>query len=392
VLIETHSNVNMFGEYMVHTLASIAITVANSLQQFNDSGMFEDLGGFDEGPDAFNEPLPEPGLEPAPAGKLAIAHWVKGEEVDLSKGVNVVEFWATWCPPCRTSIPHLTALQKRFKDQGVNIIGVSDEPLRTVEPFVKRMGDKMDYVVAIDDANSTSNEYMRRYGVNGIPHAFVVKDGTVVWHGHPMSGLDKAIDNALRGVAVETNTDHFEKFYSEHNIGEEYQLTPDDIVDIVGREDNRTKIAEELKFFKIEEFSKSTATINYFSPDGDSVPGPPPFNIKHKYVSGGHLVEEADLPYSDGKTIKTFHVITPMGDRQAFIGHFLSNGKITSVGLNSINGKSKWKHNGVGIHDDGTMFRRNGTGDIFYGRNESSSIITINDEVIIKEKVSLKYE
>ena len=66
-----------------------------------------------------------------PAAALAVAHWVKGEPVDVSSGVHVVEFWATWCPPCLTSIPHLTELQEKFKDRGVNIIGVSDEELHS---------------------------------------------------------------------------------------------------------------------------------------------------------------------------------------------------------------------------------------------------------------------
>ena len=132
-----------------------------------------------------------------PAAALAVAHWVKGEPVDVSSGVHVVEFWATWCPPCRTSIPHLTELQEKFKDRGVNIIGVSDEELATVESFVKKMGDKMAYTVAID-AGATSKGYMGKYGVGGIPHAFVVKDGEVVWHGHPMDKLDDAIEDALK--------------------------------------------------------------------------------------------------------------------------------------------------------------------------------------------------
>lgn len=133
-----------------------------------------------------------------PVGKLEVAHWVKGKSVDISKGVNVVEFWATWCPPCRTSIPHLTETQVKYKDRGVNIVGVTNESLNTVEPFVNRMGKKMEYSVAIDKGRSTSNEFMGRYNVGGIPHAFVVKDGKVVWHGHPMSGLDDAIENALK--------------------------------------------------------------------------------------------------------------------------------------------------------------------------------------------------
>ena len=65
------------------------------------------------------------------AKALKISDWVKGDAVDLAKGkgekIYVVEFWATWCPPCLTTIPHLTELQKKFKDQGVVVIGVSGE-------------------------------------------------------------------------------------------------------------------------------------------------------------------------------------------------------------------------------------------------------------------------
>ena len=125
-----------------------------------------------------------------------VAHWVKGEPVDVSSGVHVVEFWATWCPPCLTSIPHLTALQEKYADRGVNIIGVSDEELATVESFVEKMGDKMAYTVAID--GGISKDYMEKYNIGGIPHAFVVKDGEIVWHGHPMAKLEAAIEDALK--------------------------------------------------------------------------------------------------------------------------------------------------------------------------------------------------
>jgi len=131
-----------------------------------------------------------------PAAALAVAHWVKGEAVDVSSGVHVVEFWATWCPPCLTSIPHLTALQEKYADRGVNIIGVSDEELDTVEPFVEKMGDKMAYTVAID--GGISKDYMEKYNIGGIPHAFVVKNGEIVWHGHPMAKLEAAIEDALK--------------------------------------------------------------------------------------------------------------------------------------------------------------------------------------------------
>jgi len=139
-----------------------------------------------------------------PAAPLKISEWIKGDPVNLAdakgKKIVVVEFWATWCPPCRTSIPHLTDLAKKYKDKDVVIVGISDEKPPVVKSFVEKMGPKMDYVVAIDDDNATAEGYMRAYDQNGIPHAFLVdKTGRVVWHGHPMGGLDKALEEAVAG-------------------------------------------------------------------------------------------------------------------------------------------------------------------------------------------------
>ena len=138
-----------------------------------------------------------------PAKPLDIKEWVKGKAVTLAEGkgktIYVVEFWATWCPPCRTSIPHLTEMQKKFKDKGVVFIGVTREEPDVVKKFVEKMGDKMDYTVAID-AGKTSEGYMQAFGIGGIPHAFIVdKEGKIAWEGHPMDGLDKVLDAIIAG-------------------------------------------------------------------------------------------------------------------------------------------------------------------------------------------------
>ena len=104
------------------------------------------------------------------APSLAKVTWMKGAAVETGSSVTVVEFWATWCGPCRTSIPHLTELQKKYQDK-VRIVGISNEDADTVKPFIAEMGAKMDYHVGIADV-ATYSSYME--GIDGIPHAFVV--------------------------------------------------------------------------------------------------------------------------------------------------------------------------------------------------------------------------
>jgi thiol-disulfide isomerase/thioredoxin len=132
-----------------------------------------------------------------PAPKLDLKSFVKGEPVKaFEPGKNyVVEFWATWCGPCKTSIPHLTELQK--KNPGVAFVGVSilEEDQDKVKPFVDEMGEKMAYRVALDsvptkkkgDEGAMAKTWMTASGQNGIPCAFIIdKTGKIAWMGHPM--------------------------------------------------------------------------------------------------------------------------------------------------------------------------------------------------------------
>ncbi len=145
---------------------------------------------------------PAPSLkvgDPAPA--LSVDKWIKGEPVPtLRKGtVYVVECWATWCGPCRATIPHLTELQKKHKEAVFIGVAISDEAGK-VKEFVKKMGDKMDYRVGTDDKNRTATNWLEAAGQDGIPCAFVVdKAGQLAWVGHPASKeLERAVEEALK--------------------------------------------------------------------------------------------------------------------------------------------------------------------------------------------------
>jgi thiol-disulfide isomerase/thioredoxin len=133
------------------------------------------------------------------AQALTGLEWVKGGPVELKAGtVYVVEFWATWCPPCRVSIPHLTELQHKYKDRNVVIVGISTEKPSVVKPFVEQKGNEMDYVVAVDTTGTVSRAYMDAFGRNTIPSAFVVgADGKVAWVGHPMDNMDAVLEQLL---------------------------------------------------------------------------------------------------------------------------------------------------------------------------------------------------
>ncbi|MFQ5807755.1 MAG: redoxin family protein [Phycisphaerae bacterium] len=142
------------------------------------------------------------------AAALTIKEWVKGKPIDVTtadgKNVYVVEFWATWCGPCRAAIPHLTEMQKKYKDKNVRFIGVSTDSETTVDkvkPFVKEMGDKMNYTVAIDNDGATSKAYMDAFGIRGIPHAFIVNQKSeIIWHDHPMaSTFEEAVKQVVEG-------------------------------------------------------------------------------------------------------------------------------------------------------------------------------------------------
>lgn len=141
-----------------------------------------------------------------PAPELRVSTWVKGgpvESLDPAK-TYVVECWATWCGPCRTTIPHLTEMARQFPDVtfiGMNVWERDPKADEKVAKFVADMGAKMDYSVAMDTADQfMAKNWMEAAGQKGIPAAFLVDKGQVVWIGHPMGGLKEALGEVAAGT------------------------------------------------------------------------------------------------------------------------------------------------------------------------------------------------
>jgi cytochrome c biogenesis protein CcmG/thiol:disulfide interchange protein DsbE len=100
------------------------------------------------------------------------------EELSLSglRGkVVLLDFWATWCGPCRESIPHLVQLQKNYQEKGFQVIGLSVDKGdgSAVRNFVKSMG--IPYPVVM-----TPEDVARNYGVSSLPTTFLIdKEGKI---------------------------------------------------------------------------------------------------------------------------------------------------------------------------------------------------------------------
>lgn len=89
--------------------------------------------------------------------------------------VVLVNFWATWCPPCRKELPDLQELSKRFKDQGLVVLAISDEDIEKVKPFVEE--HQLTYPILLDPGSKVAKDF----AVDGIPKTFIYdRDGKLV--------------------------------------------------------------------------------------------------------------------------------------------------------------------------------------------------------------------
>jgi len=137
--------------------------------------------------DSGNPPPPLPAGTPAPTFSTVSLHHQPLSLTSLHGKVVLLDFWATWCDPCRAATPLLQSLHKQFAGQGLRVVGISVDQADTiaqVKPFVKAFG--ITYQISTSpDANSPA---ATAYQVNGIPSQYLIdKNGIVRWS---QSGFD----------------------------------------------------------------------------------------------------------------------------------------------------------------------------------------------------------
>lgn len=154
--------------------------------------------------------LPPPSSGPVihlvSAEERAVAPPISGEAVggspwDLASRrgkVVLVDFWATWCPPCRRSIPDLVALQNKFSSRGFEVIGISLDKggSAIVTPFMSQAG--INYPVLVDAPGRFAQSYG---GVEAIPTFYLVdRAGRIAAHvvgGRPYETITHAVETLL---------------------------------------------------------------------------------------------------------------------------------------------------------------------------------------------------
>jgi thiol-disulfide isomerase/thioredoxin len=111
---------------------------------------------------------------------------------DLKGKIVILDFWATWCPPCREEVPHMVKTNEEYASKGLQIIGVSlDQSIGDMKPFISQ--NKMSWLHSFDGKRTLS----KQFGVDSIPRVFLFSpDGVLRWTGHP-ARLDKELKDVF---------------------------------------------------------------------------------------------------------------------------------------------------------------------------------------------------
>ena len=122
------------------------------------------------------------------AGQLEVEKWYQGNTTMSDGKATLVVFWEVWCPHCRREVPALEATYEKYKGEGLNVVAVTKITKTATEEEVLAFVKENNLTYPMAKETGTLSE---RFGVRGIPAAAVIKDGKVVWRGHPARLTDE---------------------------------------------------------------------------------------------------------------------------------------------------------------------------------------------------------
>jgi thiol-disulfide isomerase/thioredoxin len=128
------------------------------------------------------------------AKPIEVEKWFQGKASLTDSPATLLVFWETWCPHCKREMPKMQPNAEKWKAKGVQVVGLTkitkSSTEEAVTTFIKE--NEIKFPMAKEKEGSMS----AAYAVSGIPAAALVKDGKVIWRGHP-SGLT---DEVLQGL------------------------------------------------------------------------------------------------------------------------------------------------------------------------------------------------
>lgn len=126
------------------------------------------------------------------APKIEVEKWLT-EKPNTEGKFILIDFWATWCGPCKKAIPELNQFKNEFSNDLV-IIGISDEPKNVVEQLTQ---PKIEYFSAID----TQSRLYNQLEIKGIPHCVLIDpNGIVRWEGFPFLDGEELTSKVIKEI------------------------------------------------------------------------------------------------------------------------------------------------------------------------------------------------
>lgn len=138
--------------------------------------------------------------DPAPEFTLIDRSGKKVSLKDFRGRVVLMDVWATWCGPCRRTMPEVQKWHDRFRRQGLAVLGVNIEG-RSPKVFEYIDKNRFTFPVLFDEGNF-QGQIMRLYGITGIPRSFLIdRKGMLIWAGHPVQLSEPILTKALSSPA-----------------------------------------------------------------------------------------------------------------------------------------------------------------------------------------------